>query len=65
MQVNKLYTRRHYENKQKQTQKKSARQVEQNLVQGVNNLMRQERNNRMRMYNDWKMMYSHGKQIFI
>ena len=45
---------------------KNSRKVEKNLIQGVNSIMRQERNNRIQMYNDWKNYYDkQGRQNLV
>lgn len=43
-----------------------ARKVEKTLVRGVDDLMRQDRRNRIKMFNDWKMMFDNkGRQIVL
>lgn len=43
--------------KKQKNPNKNARKVEKRLVRGVDQLMRQERANRIKLFNNWKMYY--------
>lgn len=43
--------------KMRNYQNRNSKKVESNLVKGVNKLMKQERKDRVQMFNDWKRYY--------
>ena len=53
--------RRHLKNNKTRRRRKKlngSKKVEAKLIRGVNNLMRLNRKNRMKMFNNWKQYYS-------